>query len=274
MKKIVVWMLCLITIVTCVKKKVVRSASIDYKRAEFKMDFDSARIMEISDSMDRSKELKPFLVDLDAYRKQDTLSPNLCDWYCLKTVNYIDTNLNCEVRIDLPNTSSWQINAVIKKELFAQRDHFLADLNEMNKINEPFIGNGVSNDFSALLLAANQDDEFISFCFSVFYYSAGAPHGMPMFYSFNFDKRTKRRITFNDYFHVETSEDSLLLLDLIRSYYGATGLHLSNVYEFDFNLQQDFVTLNFDAYEITGYAGGTPRVPLNREMIERRFGKK
>lgn len=235
---------------------------------------DSLRIVEISDSMDRWQELKPFLVDMNAFRKQDTLSPNSCDWYCLKTLNYKDTNVKCEVRIDLPNTNSWRINAAIKKELFGQRDQFLSELEELNKFNNPFIENGMLSDFQALLISANQDDEYVSFCFAVSYYSAGAVHGMPMFYSFNFERRTHQRVNFNDFFHLETPKDSLLILDLIRLYHGSKGLHLKEVYEFDFNLYKDYVTLNFDAYEIAGYAYGTLRVPLNREMIEKHLRKK
>lgn len=266
--------LCLMVIVACDRRTSGNVPFSSFKTQNPMLQIDAARIFGVRDSIERSEELAPFLVDMDAFEKEDALSSNVCDWYCLKSIEYVDSRVHCDVRIDLPSTRSWKINSAIKKELFAQRDDFLSTLENSNYKNAPFVKQGVISDFHATLLSANDDGKFLSFCYSVGYYSAGAAHGMHKLHSLNFDKGTGRRITFNDYFQLETSEDSLLILDLIRSYHGQNGIHLGNVYEFDFNLQQDYITLNFDAYEIASYAYGTPRVPLNRAMIDRRFGKK
>lgn len=228
----------------------------------------------IADSIEYRKGLEHFLVDVDDFREMDSITLANAGWYTIRPLIYLDEEVKCGVNIELPKTVSWKVNYQIEQELLAQRDTFLQSLIELNEMNEAFIEREIHSEFRVVLSSGYESSELMSFCFNISYYAAGAPHGMHRHYSFNFDKRTETRFTFNDLLEISTTEDSLLLLDVVKSSIDENGVQLRKVYEFDFNIVDEFLTFNFDAYEIASYAYGTFRIPLNRREIMKRFGKK
>jgi len=218
-------------------------------------------------------ELDSFLVDYAVVRRTDSLLSRECDWYCLRTLVDYDSAVNCSIYVDIPNTSSFRLNAMMKRSLSKYKDDFLSKLRQLNEDVNPFIIKGMYSDYRAQLISAFEDSTHISFCFSIEDYLAGTPHGKHFYQSFNYDKRSKSLITFNDLFSIQSPEDSTLMCDLIKATIGEEGLDPFGIYEYDFNLNSEFIVFNFDDYEIAPYVYGSPRVPLNRQALFSRFGK-
>lgn len=234
---------------------------------------DSVEVSTNSAFSEEAKELDSFLVDLDLVRKKDSLLTKECDWYCLKSLIEYNTAVDCSIYVDLPSTASWRMNTTIKKQLLTRKEDFLEHLREIDVLNNPFRREGIESDFRAQLTSAFEDSNYVSFCFMISSYSAGSAHGMHEYETFNFEKASGKRISFNDLFEVKTSEDSVLMCDLITESIGIGKLDHISVYEYDFNLNEDYVVFNFDAYEVGPYGFGAPRAPLNRRAMLARFGK-
>ncbi len=275
---IVIGLVCLTTLAACNQDREQKSSSVlhtTHYEIGNAVKLDSVEVQSKVDSLVKRAELDSFLVDYEVVRRTDSLLSRECDWYCLKTLAHFDTSLNCAISIDLPSLDSWKINTEIRKELFSQRDAYLESLKLERSKNEHFLflDQKYKSEFQAKLISAYQDSSLISYCFSVYHYTAGSPHELPTLYSYNYDRATKRRIEFNDMFEIVSSEDSLLLIDIVKASFSESNLDLSEVYEFDFNVNKDYLVFNFDAYEIAGYVWGTPRIPVDKEAILARFGR-
>lgn len=268
-------MVCLAMFTSCIQKEESQSTSVLHtSRYELGnvVSADSTEVLE-REKTERRADLDSFLVDYEVVRRTDSMLSRKCDWYCLKTLINYDASVNCSLYVDIPNTSSSYLNASIKSGLNRYRDDFFKRLRELDEDLDPFIVEGMYSDFRARLISAYEDSMHISFCFSINEYLAGAPHGNHFYQSFNYDKRRGRLITFNDLFDVKTSEDSTLMVDLVKATIGEEGLDPFSVYEYDFNLNNDYIVFNFDAYEIASYAFGSPRAALDRTALLARFGR-
>jgi len=100
-------------------------------------------------------------------------------------------------------------------------------------------------------------------------------HGLPEYYTVNFDKETLTEIHFEDYFHLSSTQDSLLLLALINEGLQNPHLSIKEVYPVKFNIEGDSISFNFDAYELEAYAYGMPRAYVSKiklgYLIHERF---
>ncbi|MEO0582608.1 MAG: hypothetical protein AAF135_10325 [Bacteroidota bacterium] len=100
-------------------------------------------------------------------------------------------------------------------------------------------------------------------------------HGLPEYYTLNFDKETLTEIYFEDYFHLSSAQDSLLLLALINEGLQNPHLSIKEVYPVKFNIEGDSISFNFDAYELEAYAYGMPRAYVSKiklgHLIHERF---
>ncbi|MCR9173795.1 MAG: hypothetical protein NXI10_14930 [bacterium] len=271
----VIWIVCLAMLFACNQRKESKNASVlhtsYYEISNLLRTDSTAARTKFSSNFQRS-ELDSFLVDNDAFLRNDNLSPVNCDWYCLKSLVEYNAAVDCSIYIDLPSTASWRMNTTIKKELTSWKEDFLKELRKNDVLSSPFRKEGMESDFRAQLISAYEDSNYVSFSFYISSYPAGAVHGMYEFESFNFNKTTGERLSFYDLFSVDTREDSVLMCDLITESIGMGRLDHISVYEYDFNLNEDYIVFNFDAYELGLYGFGTPRAPLNRRAMFARFG--
>ncbi|XOV68884.1 MAG: hypothetical protein ACFHU9_06805 [Fluviicola sp.] len=269
-------LLCFIMLAACVQHPEPRNTSVlqtsHYELGKL-VASDSVEMQAKVDSVFKQSELDSFLVDYSKVRKKDSLLTKDCSWYCLKTLVEYEEAVECSVLIDIPSTSFCRMNVAIRKSLNKYKEDFLKHLHEIDVLNNPFRMDGIYSDFRAHLISAFQDSQYVSFCFRISDYAAGSVHGMHQYETFNFEKSSGKRIIFSDLFSVDSASDSVLMCDLITESIGMGPLDHISVYDYDFNLNDKYIVLNFDAYEVGSYAFGTPRAALDRKAMFERFGK-
>ena len=108
-----------------------------------------------------------------------------------------------------------------------------------------------------------QDSTCISMRFWGTWYEGG-PHGLPEYYTFNFDKETGSEINFEDYFQLTSAQDSQILVDLVNEGLQNPNLSFDEIYPIKFNIEEDSVSFNFDAYDLEAYAYGMPRAYVSK----------
>lgn len=173
----------------------------------------------------------------------------------LDTLSMKDSTANCEILIVTPVCDINEFDTCIKNELLRQKDQFIESIVKPefspNETHPPFISS-----FMASPSSIYSDRKIVSYSFTVFNYMAGAAHPMSSYYSFNFDKKKKARISFSDFFRLTSKADTTTLLDIINKSINREGVSLDSLYELDFNFIKDTVSFNFDCYEIACYAEG------------------
>lgn len=121
--------------------------------------------------------------------------------------------------------------------------------------------------FNNYLVSIYQKDQLLSFVYQLSYAHQGAAHSMHEYNSFTYDLRTQQRLSFDDYFQLNTEEDSLQLLTLINEAIDLGDMGAKSIYEMDFHLQEHGISFYFDAYELGSYAMGMPKGQVSWEAI-------
>lgn len=173
----------------------------------------------------------------------------------LDTLSMKDSAANCEVLIVTHVCNIPEFDTCVKNELLKQKDQFIENLLKPkfspDETHPPFISS-----FMASPSSIYSDRKIVSYSFTVFNYMAGAAHPMTYYYSFNFDKKKKTKIGFNDCFRLTSKTDTTALLDIINKAINRKGVSLDSIYELDFNFIKDTISFNFDCYEVACYAEG------------------
>ena len=205
------------------------------------------------------------------YNIEDLIPPiNLPEGFRLDTIQKIDSTKNVSIFIFLPVSGIDQIDKVVFDDIQKQKDDFIESLDEMIKEDERILGT-VNSDFQAEPISVFKDDKVTSYLFIVSYYQAGAAHPMTMYYSLNFDNKTLKRISFSDYFLVESKNDTTQLTDLITRSIGEDGIFVTTLSDIDFNIEQDTISFNFDDYEIASYAAGIIQGRVHRNQLDNKI---
>lgn len=278
-KKLIQIFMCIVicaTFSSCNQRKESRSVTVletSHYEMRNRIRLDSTKLPLKTNLYGKREELDSFLVDYAEVRRNDSLLTKDCDWYCLKTLVAYEEAVECSVVIDIPSTSFWRMNVEIRKSLNKYKEDFLRHLHEIDVLNSPFRLDGIHSDFRANLISGFEDSLYVSFCFRISDYAAGSVHGMHQYETFNFEKSSGKRLTFSDLFSVKTASDSMFMCDLITESIGMGPLNHISVYDYDYNLNEEYLVINFDAYEVGSYAFGTPRAALNRRAMFARFGK-
>jgi len=114
------------------------------------------------------------------------------------------------------------------------------------------------NTFDAGPAFCYSDDKTISTSFAIGYSHAGAVHPFYYVHSINFDKRTQKVITVNDYFQFKTKADSNLIIHALDAEYVDLRKELKNenAWEFyglkdiTFGILKDSLVFSFADYQL------------------------
>lgn len=187
----------------------------------------------------------------------DDLVPtlNLPEGFRLDTIQTNDTARNLSIFISIPVSGIKLLDKVVFDEIEKQKDDFTRSLDEMIKEDKGILSS-INSGFQAEPVSVYKDSKVTSILYIISYYHGGAAHPMTMYYSFNFDSKTQKRISFSDYFIVKNSADTAFMTDIITEAVGREGVFVSGLKDIDFNIEQDTISFNFDDYEIASYAEG------------------
>ncbi len=194
---------------------------------------------------------------------------NLPKGFRLDTIQKTDTARNLSIFISIPVSGIKQLDKVVFDDIEKQKNDFIRSLDQMIKEDKGILSS-INSDFQAEPVSVYKDGKVTSILYIVSYYQGGAAHPMTMYYSFNFDNKTQKRISFSDYFIVKNLADTVFMTDLITKAIGREGVFVSNLKGIDFNIEQDTISFNFDDYEIASYAEGIMQGRIHRQKLNDR----
>lgn len=195
---------------------------------------------------------------------------NLPEGFRLDTIQKTDTARNLSIFISFPVSGMKQLDKVVFDEIEKQKNDFIRSLDLMI-IEKKGRMSSINSDFQAEPVSVFKDGKVTSILYIVSYYHGGAAHPITMYYSFNFDNKTQKRISFSDYFIVKNLADTIFMTDLITKAIGREGVFVSNLKGIDFNIEQDTISFNFDDYEIASYADGIMQGRIHRQKLKNRI---
>lgn len=198
---------------------------------------------------------------------ENTDPVNLPNGFTLDTFSTVDKERNTEIFISIPLSNIASIDSIVRAEIENQKNDFLKSLDRMIHEDKRILSAPKSN-FYVELISVYQDDKLISYCFIISYYHAGAAHPMTMYYSSNYNMKSKRKIGFGDYFNLNTKADTLFFTNIISQAINRKGVHVSNLQNIDMNIEKDTISFNFDAYELTSYAAGIIRGRISKNELK------
>ena len=191
---------------------------------------------------------------------------SLPEGWQLDTAQHTDTALNLSAFLVVPRAGIEAIDQAMRGDLDSQYHDFAVSVEEMLAEGRP-LQESMMSDFYAAPVSVYADDQVISSLFVVSYYHAGAAHPLTMYYAFNFDGQTHRRLQFENYFTLTTVEDSLWVRELIADGVGVSEEVITALSTIDFNVEGDTISFNFDNYEVASYAAGILQGRLHRQEL-------
>jgi hypothetical protein len=187
--------------------------------------------------------------------------------YKLDSIKYFDKNRNAAIIISLPISGISNLDTVIKKQLVAQRDSFLIQIDKFIKNDSSYVKTALTSDFFAEPISIYSNAKLISYSFIISFYYTGAPHDVSDFLSINYDFENKKFVDFSDYFLIETKEDSTFFKDIITKAINRDGITVNKIKNIDFNLEKDTISFNFGHYEISNYAEGLIHARVTKSKL-------
>lgn len=103
------------------------------------------------------------------------------------------------------------------------------------------------------------DTSWISYRFRTSWEESGSMHPLPAYLSFTYFIPENRKVEFQDLFRLDSPQDSANFMALVSANLDKPELSLSYLYSLKFNIEEDVISFNFDAYELGSYAMGMPR---------------
>ncbi len=197
---------------------------------------------------------------------------NLPEGFRLETIQKTDTARNLSIFISIPVSGIKQVDKVVFEEIEKQKDDFIRSLDQMIREDKEILSS-INSDFQAEPVSVFKDSIVTSILYIVSFYHSGAAHPMTMYYSFNFDNKLQKRISFSDYFIFKNLADTVFMTELITKAIGREGIFVSNLKCIDFNIEQDTISFNFDDYEIASYAEGIMQGRIHRKNLNDRVKK-
>ncbi|MEL6134332.1 MAG: hypothetical protein AAFR59_13295, partial [Bacteroidota bacterium] len=195
--------------------------------------------------------------------------------FSIDSIQYVDEGHKISYQMEIPVSKypghqRWIDMKLdeVKKELEARADrattHLKKSLSDDPLRLEAALARGYSFDLHPQ--SVYQDALCVSLRFLGTWYEGG-PHGLSQYYTFNFDPRTETEVQFETYFQLISAQDSQQFIALVNKGFQNPNLALEEFYPFDFNIEQDSVSFNFDTYELGPYALGMPRSYLGKAKL-------
>lgn len=184
----------------------------------------------------------------------------------LDSVEYLDSVKGIYYKIVFPETSSITVNQRIRRDSKFFKKEFLKDVEE--NLREDTIFPNVGSSFDVRVVGAFENDSIISIALSYYQYVSPSVHGYLEYKVYNYDKRRRRFVKFNEILKMESEDDWSSFETLIVDRLPYIDQSVMSLAELKVNIYQDTFFMNFNNYEICSYAGGAPRIPLRRSDLK------
>ena len=179
-----------------------------------------------------------------------------------------DKKLNLEIKTQDLLSGNALIDQQVASEINTIMDAFVKAV-DCNTETNSFASAYVPGYFESRLLTAFKDDDLESYSFYVYYYACGAPHGFNQFLTFNFDRKTGKRIYFEDYLEIEMPEDSSYIFHLLETSSQTRFDNYPNIRSIKFAALEGELLILFDDYEVTSYSIGAPQVLIPKKYVNK-----
>lgn len=186
----------------------------------------------------------------------------------LDSIKISDEKRKLEIFILIPVSGISKLDKVLRNELENRKDDFIESVDKRIKEDNGQMSE-IGSDFYVDLVSAFKYKDIISYCFTISSYHGGAAHPMTIYYSFNYDVKREKKITFSDYFNVESRKDTIFLTDLMTRAINTENITVTNLKDMDFNIEKDTISFNFDDYEIASYAEGIIQARINKSILNK-----
>jgi hypothetical protein len=186
----------------------------------------------------------------------------------LDSIKFADEKRKLEIFILIPVSGFSKLDKALRNELESRKDDFIESVDKRIKEDNGKMSE-IGSDFYVDLVSAFKDKDIISYCFTISSYHGGAAHPMTIYYSFNYDLKREKKITFSDYFNVESRKDTIFLTDLMTRDINTENITVTNLKDMDFNIEKDTISFNFDDYEIASYAEGIIQARINKSILKK-----
>ncbi len=184
-----------------------------------------------------------------------------------------DSSRALSIEIILPKSKENQLaseNKILTKVINNDKSKFIKELDELLKEDKSLRQSATGSEFSVNPEQLYKDQSVLSYLLTKEVYWAGAVHPKTDYYTFNYDIKKQREITFSDFFSFNTKADSTNLLNLINNALGNNQYVMTKkFYAFDFSFDNQSVSFNFDEYEVASYADGLQRAKIDRKELSK-----
>ncbi len=188
--------------------------------------------------------------------------------FTIDTLPVYDSSRNLRTTLHLPVTNNKVIDKKILSKLNQQKKAFTENLDDMLS-KDSLVAKTWESGFNAELVSYYKDNTLISALFRIVYFHAGAAHPMTQYQSFNYNVKTMKEISFEDYFLVKDKLDTMQITQLITENINRDGISLSSLKNIDFNVENNTISFNFDTYELVVYAEGTIRTKVKKKLLQK-----
>lgn len=193
---------------------------------------------------------------------------NIKNDFYVDSIRMKDEKLQITYDINVPIFKSDSIfTSIIKNKVQTHKQKF-TDRVAVLIAEDSTMLNSVGSFFSASPVSINVDSSFASVCYIISTYFAGNVHGLTIYTSFNFDRKLKCLIDFENYFTLSSHIDSITMDDLINKAINRPSIGINKIYKMDFSLIKDSISFNFCDYEIASYAEGIIQAHVSRQLLE------
>jgi hypothetical protein len=186
----------------------------------------------------------------------------------LDSIIFSDEKRKLEIFILIPVSGISKLDKALRIELENRKNNFIESVDKRIEEDKGQMSE-IGSDFDVNLVSAYKDKDIISYCFVISFYHGGAAHPMTIYYSFNYDLKREKKITFSDYFNVESTKDTIFLTDLMTKAINTENISVTNLNDMDFNIEKDTISFNFDDYEIASYAEGIIQARINKSLLKK-----
>jgi hypothetical protein len=184
--------------------------------------------------------------------------------FSLDTIVYFDSLKIADIDILLPLSGIKELDDRIAEEANKRKTEFLKNL---DLTYDPKEADPMHSWFDMSVNSIYESETIISYRFCVGIYDSYAAHPLCDFYSYNYNRKTGKEITFQNYFDVQEPSDTSLILNLINTGIGMPEVQCNEIKNIDFNVRRDTISFNFDDYEISDYAHGMIEAPVDKKQL-------
>jgi hypothetical protein len=183
-----------------------------------------------------------------------------------------DTARNLSVLLSIPLGESVKMNSILVSGITEQAEDFIKELDKWIKQQ---ISSQIEMEsyFIAKPVSVFKGDKITSILFIISYYKCGEAHPFSMYYAFNFDNKTNKRLYFKDFFVLKNTADKDFYVSVISSVLGVEQVEIKDFKKLDFSVEQDTIVINFDEYEIAAYAAGLIQARIAKSEFEDKIRK-